>query len=116
MPFTKEKTEEILKELKDTFIGLHSGEPNEVNEVSKQGYSRKKGNLENVVYNQLMNTTDIIFDVAQFDYGVITHIGIYDTAIGGKLLYWVKANNSREVRVSEDYRISKDNLLIEIVV
>lgn len=116
MPFTKEKTEEVLKGLKNTFIGLHSGEPNELNEVKKQGYLRKKGNLENIIYNQLINATDIVFDVAQFDYGVITHIGIYNAEIEGELLYWIKADNSREVRASEDYRISKNNLMIEIVV
>lgn len=116
MPFTQKKVREILSGLKETYVGLHTGEPNPANEISKEGYSRKRSHMDFVSENQLFNKIDIVFDPAKHNYGFITHIGIYSMEQGGELLYWIKAEQAREVLATEEYKISKHNMTIEIVV
>lgn len=116
MPFTIRKMNEILSQFENTYVGLHTGEPKEENEIKEKGYFRKPSKLEIIGTNQVSNSENIIFDTAQSNYGVITHIAIYDKEEDGDMIYWIRANQAREVKNFEDYRISKDNLIIQIVV
>ncbi len=115
MPFINTKIEDLLGQLRNTYIGLHIGEPSNNNEVNVDGYTRAASTLDFTEYNRITNFSDLSFGPTQYDFGIITHIGIYDMEVDGNLLYWIEANQVQEVNSGEEYKIPQHNISIEVV-
>lgn len=89
------------------YIGLFLSPPGESGggaEVSYQGYSRMEilfsepGALESGI--GFVNTEDITFAKANSDVGSVTHIGIFDSVLGGNMLLYGELD--AEIVVSKD--------------
>ncbi|MDR9795212.1 hypothetical protein NSS70_04575 [Aeribacillus sp. FSL K6-2848] len=67
------------------YLALFTGEGTE---VSDSAYARQEIIFSEITDGTVSNTNLIEFAPAAVNYGVITHVGIYDSQTGGNLLFY----------------------------
>lgn len=108
MPFSNSYSRTILENLSGKFVGLHTDSPDETNEVNATGYTRKPMTLGFVDDRNCFNDSDIVFDTALYDWGVIKYIAIYESATptsGETPLYYVAGKQSLNILTNDNYVI-----------
>lgn len=60
------------------------------------------------------NTTEIVFDQAQEDWGTVTHGGIYDSLTAGNLMYHTVAGTPEAVTTNNTYKVAAGDLDITL--
>ena len=89
------------------YVALYTAAPSDSGggtEVSGNNYSRAQmtaGWTVNATSGVAQNTAQVEFPVASGSWGTVTHIGIFDAASGGNLLYHGALNSSIAV-VADD--------------
>lgn len=83
----------------------------EVNQVS---YVRQPITFIEPSEGQTTNNADILFPIAEENWGDITHIGIYDSKTGGNLLFKSPAEFVKNIDVSSQYKIPKNYLIVRL--
>lgn len=76
------------------YLALFTPDPGETTEVSDSAYARQLITFGDVTDGTVSNTNLIEFAPAAVNYGVITHVGIYDSQTGGNLLFYKKLTAS----------------------
>lgn len=76
------------------YLALFTPDPGETTEVSDSAYARQEIVFSDVTDGTVSNTNLIEFAPAAVNYGVITHVGIYDSQTGGNLLFYKKLTAS----------------------
>ena len=66
-------------------------------EVVGAGYSRKSITFDGSVDGVVKKLSDIVFDVAEEDWGVITSVAVFDAETDGNMLFYADLSNSQEV-------------------
>lgn len=84
------------------------------NEVAQSSYKRQVATFVTPVDGQTTNSADILFPIANEVWGNITHIGIYDNATNGNLLFKSPAEFVKNVDISSQYKIPKNYLIVRI--
>ncbi|TVZ81295.1 hypothetical protein FB379_11794 [Aeribacillus composti] len=73
------------------YLALFTSDPGdngEGTEVSDSAYARQEIIFSEITDGTVSNTNLIEFAPAAVNYGVITHVGIYDSQTGGNLLFY----------------------------
>jgi len=99
------------------YVALFTTDPTDADtgdEVSGGGYDRQAVTFNAASGGSTSNDEEVVFDVASASWGTITHIGIYDAATDGNLLYHGELNDSKAIDSSDQFRIPADNLTITI--
>lgn len=104
------KNKILSDNLQKVYVGLF----NEENEISASSYVRQPAIFTTPSEGQTSNKTDILFPIAEENWGPITHIGIFDSDIGGNLLFKAPAEFIKTIDVSSQYKIPKNYLIIRI--
>lgn len=100
----------LNQELQDVYVALFKLE----NEVDKMSYKRQLVSFTPADAGQTSNAADILFPIAEEVWGDITHIGIYDSATGGNLLFKSLAEFTKTIDISSQYKIPKNYLIVRL--
>lgn len=92
------------------FVALLNGN----NEIAQASYVRQPVAFVTPANGQTTNTADILFPIAAENWGNITHIGIYDAATGGNLLFKSLAEFEKVIDISSQYKIPKNYLIVRL--
>ena len=82
-------------------------------EVSGGGYARQAGSFS-VTGNTATTTAAIEYPTATADYGVVTHVGIYDASTAGNLLAYAALTASKNISSGDVFRIPTGDLDITL--
>lgn len=93
---------------------VHAALFNGDNEVVQTSYKRQAATFVLPVDGQTTNNTDILFPIANENWGNITHIGIFDASTNGNLLFKSPAEFVKNVDISSQYKIPKNYLIVRI--
>lgn len=95
------------------YVGLFVGD----NEVSASDYKRKQ-----ITFNTpresgntvIIDNDDVVeFDYAESDWGVITHVGVFDSLTGGNLLDYAELDNEADIKTDTQFWIDEGGYQIE---
>lgn len=62
----------------------------------------------------IQNTTEIAFEVATGDWGLVTHAGIRDAATGGNLLFYGALDNPRTILTGDRFKFLINNISLKL--
>lgn len=97
------------------YVALYTSDPTDADigtEVSGNGYARQIVTFTQPLNGQATNAEDIVFPVAELDWGIITHIGLRDAATGGNLLFYSPLPTPVEIRSGDQLVIRANDLRI----
>lgn len=83
-------------------------------EVTQASYLRQTVSFVEPVDGQVSNNADVLFPIANEAWGDITHIGIFDSPVGGNLLFKSPAEFVKNIDVSSQYKIPKNYLIVRL--
>lgn len=98
------------------YVGLFTTDPTDAGsgtEVSGNAYTRKAVAFT-VSGDTATNSGTVTFDPATGSWGTITHIGIYDAATTGNLLFHGSVTVSKQIDSGDTFQISTGNLSISL--
>lgn len=104
------KNKVLTEKLQNVFVALF----NEENEISKSSYLRQSVVFTEAENGQTTNNADILFPIAQENWGNITYVGIYDSEADGNLLFKSSADVIKNIEISSQYKIPKNYLIIRL--
>jgi hypothetical protein len=83
-------------------------------EVSGGGYSRQQATFSAAALGSTSNSGDITFPIASGSWGTVTHIGIYDAATAGNMLWWGQLSAAKTIDTNDQFKIAAGNLTITL--
>lgn len=98
------------------YVALFTTDPAEDGsgtEVSGGGYARQAGSFS-VTGNTATTTAAIEYPTATADYGLVTHVGIYDASTAGNLLAYAALTASKNISSGDVFRIPTGDLDITL--
>lgn len=99
------------------YIALYTSDPTDADtgtEVSGGAYARQPVTFSAPVNGVVSNTSDIVFPVATSNWGIITHIGLRDAAMGGNLLFHAPLAEPKQIQSGDQFIIKAGNLQVSI--
>lgn len=99
------------------YVGLFLSDPTDANtgtQVTGTAYARQPVTFSAPSNGATSNTADIEFPVAGSDWGTITHLGIFDAATGGNLLYHGAFTVSKIIQNGDQFIIRAGDLDISL--
>lgn len=101
------------------FVSLHTGSPGEANdganEISGNDYARQSATFGNVSGGSVSTNATISFPQANGNYSAnVTHIGIYDNANSGNLLFYGALSSPKTVTDGDVFQINSGSLTITL--
>lgn len=99
------------------YIALFTSDPTEAGtgaEVSGGGYARKQATFGAASGGSASNSAEVLFDVASASWGTITHVGIYDAATAGNLLWHGALSTSKAIASTDQFRLPAGNITVTI--
>lgn len=87
---------------------------NENTEVNKSSYQRRLATFVEPSNGQTSNSADVLFPIANENWGNVTHIGIFDAPTGGNLLFRSQAEFAKVIDISSQYKIPKNYLIVRL--
>lgn len=108
-------TNYLKDEILNTFLdGVYVALFNQSKEISKSSYKRQKVSFVNPESGQTSNSEDVLFPIAEENWGEVTHIAIYDRSTNGNELFKRQAEFKKEITESAQYKIPKNYLIVRI--
>ena len=101
------------------YVSLHTADPTDAGtgaEVSGGSYARQSASFATAsgTSGSVSTDADITFPTATADWGTITHIGIWDSASGGYLLYHTALDTSKTITSGDIFKILSGNLTVTL--
>lgn len=99
------------------YVALFTSDPTDAGtgtEVSGGGYARQSVTFNAPSNGQVTNAADILFPVATASWGTVTHVGIYDAATGGNLLFSGALTTSKTISANDQLKIAAGSLSISL--
>jgi hypothetical protein len=99
------------------YIALFTSDPTDAGtgtEVTGGGYARQPITFNAPSNGQVTNAADILFPVATASWGTVTHIGIYDAASGGNLLFHGALTTSKTISTDDQIKIAAGDITITL--
>lgn len=101
----------------EVYVALFTSDPGEDGsgtEVSGGAYARQSVGFDAASGGNTANSADITFPVATASWGTVSHIGLYDVATGGNLLWYGAVNTEKAIGADDQYKIPSGKLTTEI--
>jgi len=99
------------------YVALFTTDPTDAGsgtQVSGGSYARTAVTFGAPSGGVTTNSADVTFPTATASWGTVTHIGIYDAATLGNLLYHTPLNASKTIDTGDIFRISAGNLSVTL--
>lgn len=99
------------------YVALFTTSPTDAatgTEVTGGSYVRKAVTFGSAASGAASNSADVTFDVATASWGTVTHIGIYDAATAGNMLFHGAFTQSKAIASNDQFKIPAGNLTITL--
>lgn len=104
--------------LSTIYVGLFTASPTDAGngtEVSGNGYARvgitcNTTNFPTTSNGTISNGLEVPFPTPTGNWGTVTHLGVFDAATGGNLLFWGPLVQSRNIATGATVRIEQNQL------
>jgi hypothetical protein len=99
------------------YLALFTSDPTDANtgtEVSGGSYQRQQITFNAPTDGMVSNSNEILFPVATANWGTITHIGIFDAATGGNLLFYGAVITSKTISTNDQLKINVGDISITL--
>lgn len=99
------------------YIALFVDDPTDADtgtEVAGGSYARTSATFDAPSDGVTQNSAAITFPSATADWGVVTHLGIYDASVGGNLLFHGMLSIGQNVLNGQTFSLSAGALIVEI--
>jgi hypothetical protein len=97
------------------YLGLFLTDPTDADvgtEVSGGSYARQSIAFDAAAAGITQNSALVTFPTATADWGVVSHIGLYDAVSGGNLLYHAELNTAEQVLDTETFSVAAGALTV----
>ncbi len=91
------------------YVALFTSDPTDAatgTEVSGGAYARQAITFGAPSAGTCSNSADVLFPIATAAWGTITHIGIFDAASGGNLLYSAALTTSKTIAADDQLKLA----------
>jgi hypothetical protein len=99
------------------YLALFTSDPTDANagtEVTGGAYQRQQITFGTPNNGMVSNSNEILFPVATANWGTITHIGIFDAATGGNLLFYGAVTTSKTISTNDQLKINAGDISITL--
>lgn len=99
------------------YLALFTTDPTDAGtgtEVSGGSYARQSISWNTPASGAVTNSADVTFPQATADYGVVSHIGIFDASSAGNLLYHGALSASKSVTTNDTFIVEAGDLSISL--
>lgn len=99
------------------YVGLFTTDPTDANtgnEVVGASYQRQLVTFEAPLDGETSNSADVLFAIATEAWGTITHIGLFNAATGGNLLFHAPLEFEKTINISSQFKIPKNYLIVRL--
>lgn len=101
------------------YLSLHTADPTDAGTGAEVGsgvnYTRKALSFGTASSGSITTDAAVTFDPAtNSNWGTITHIGIWDAASSGNLLFHGAVTSSKVIEVGDTFQVSAGNLTITL--
>ena len=99
------------------YLALFTTDPTDAGtgtEVSGGSYARQSISWNTPASGAVTNSADVTFPQATADYGVVSHIGIFDASTAGNLLYHGALSASKSVTTNDTFIVEAGDLSISL--
>lgn len=100
------------------YVALYTAAPSDAGggtEVSGGSYARELAGLSAPTPPGVTsNAADITFTTATADWGIVTHLGLFDAITAGNLLMWSPLDTSKTVNNGDTFKINAGDLDVTI--
>lgn len=83
-------------------------------EISQASYARQPVSFNAPSNGQTSNSADVLFPIANENWGSVTHIGVFDAQTGGNMLFKSIAEFEKVIDISSQYKIPKNYLIVRL--
>jgi hypothetical protein len=98
------------------YIGLFTSDPTDAGsgtEVSGTNYARQSVAFS-VTNDTASNSATVTFPAAGSNWGTVSHVGVYDAATSGNLLFHGAVTTSKAIDTGDTFQITSGNLDITL--
>ena len=91
------------------YVALFTSDPTDAatgTEVSGGAYARQAITFGAPSAGTCSNSADVLFPIATAAWGTVTHIGIFDAASGGNLLYSAALTTSKTIAADDQLKLA----------
>lgn len=101
----------------DIYLALFTLNPTDAgggSELSAPSYQRKVVSFGAAVSGSMTNDGEVLFDQATTDWGTVTSFGLYDSVMGGNLLFYGSLDAPKLVEYGDSLRFQVGSLTISL--
>lgn len=102
------------KILDDNLQGVYVALISNGNEIDKPSYERQEVSFRNADEGQTSNDIDVLFPIAEEDWGDITGVAIFDSESGGNELFKSEPEIIKNIDKASQYKIPDSYLVIRL--
>lgn len=102
---------------KPVYVALFTSDPTDAGtgvEVTGVSYARQTVTFNAPVEGETSNNTDVLFPISTEAWGIVTHIGLYDSVAGGNLLFYAPLEFTKDMKISSQFKIPKNYLVVKL--
>jgi len=99
------------------YVGLYTSDPTDADsgtEVSGGSYARTAVTFSAPSNGVTSNSSDVEFPQATASWGSVTHIGLYDAASSGNLLFHTILDTTKTIDSGDIFKIASGNLTVTL--
>lgn len=102
----------------NVYVGLFTADPTETgstaNEVNKASYERQLLTFGVPIDGQSTNNNEVLFPIAQEDWGLITHAALLDAQNDGNMLYYGPLDVPKSIGQYSQFRFPAGYVVVTI--
>lgn len=99
------------------YLALFTSDPTDAKtgtEVSGGAYARQVVTFAAPTNGASATAADVLYPVATAAWGTVTHIGVFDAATGGNLLYHGPLTNTKTISMDDQLKIGAGDITITL--
>lgn len=99
------------------YLALFTSDPTDAKtgaEVSGGAYARQAVTFAAPTNGAASTSADVLYPVATAAWGTVTHIGVFDAATGGNLLYHGQLTNTKTISTDDQLKIGAGDITITL--
>lgn len=101
----------------NVYLALYTSNPTDAGtgtEVSGGDYARQEITFTAPTNGASPSASDVLFPIASASWGSVTHIGIFDAATAGNLLYHGALTNSKTIAAADQLKVAAGDITVTL--
>lgn len=99
------------------YLALYTSDPTDTKtgtEVTGGAYARQTIAFNAPLNGAASSTADVLYPIATAGWGTVTHIGIFDAATGGNLLYHGPLTNTKTIATDDQLKLAAGDITVSL--